>query len=189
MLMSPMELTQAIYGRRSTRAFSKQPVTKALLERLIDSAIQAPSARNKQPWEFVIIQNLPLLDRISESSKAHIRGTEKGSLSLHPHDALNDPDFHIFYHAPVLIVISAVQGDLAVENAALAAENLMLVAYANGLGTCWIGLAQDWLGSADGRRAGGVPEGFSPVAPIIVGHPLGDAPTVPRNAARLRWID
>jgi nitroreductase len=184
-----MELTQAIYGRRSTRAFSKQQVTKSLLERLIDSAIQAPSARNQQPWEFVIIQNIPLLDQISESSKAHVRGTEKGLLALHPHDTLNDPDFHIFYHAPALIVISVEQGDWAVENAALAAENLMLVAHANELGTCWIGLAQDWLGTADGRRACGVPEGFLPVAPIIVGHPAGDVPSVPRNQARLRWIN
>ena len=184
-----MELTQAIYGRRSTRAFSKQQVTKSLLERLIDAAIQAPSARNQQPWEFVIIQNIPLLDQISESSKAHVRGTEKGLLALHPHDTLNDPDFHIFYHAPALIVISVEQGDWAVENAALAAENLMLVAHANELGTCWIGLAQDWLGTADGRRACGVPEGFLPVAPIIVGHPAGDVPSVPRNQARLRWIN
>jgi nitroreductase len=184
-----MKLTDSIYGRRSTRAFSQQPVTKSLLERLIDSAIQAPSARNQQPWEFVIIQNIALLDQISESSKAHIRGTEKGLLALHPHDTLNDPNFHVFYHAPILIVISAEQGDWAVENAALAAENLMLVAHANELGTCWIGLAQDWLGTADGRRACGVPEGFLPVAPIIVGHPAGDVPSVPRNQARLRWIN
>ncbi len=184
-----MKLAETIYGRRSTRAFSHQSVTKSLLERLIDSAVQAPSARNQQPWEFVIIQNIPLLDQISESSKAHIRGTEKGLLALHPHDSLNDPDFHIFYHAPVLIVISAEQGDWAVENAALAAENLMLVAHANALGTCWIGLAQDWLGTADGRRAIGVPEGFLPVAPIIVGHPSGDVSPVPRNPARLRWIN
>jgi len=184
-----MKLAETIYGRRSTRAFSQQPVTTSLLERLIDSAIQAPSARNQQPWEFVIIQNSPLLDQISESSKAHVRGTEKGLLALHPHDTLNDPDFHIFYHAPVLIVISAEQGDWAVENAALAAENLMLVAHANGLGTCWIGLAQDWLGTANGRRAIDVSEGFLPVAPIIAGYPAGDVPPVPRNPARLRWIN
>jgi len=130
------------------------------LKQLIDAGIQAPSARNEQPWEFVIIQNSPLLDKISEASKAHIRGTEKGVLALHPHDTLSDPNFHIFYHAPVLIVISVKPGNLAVENAALAAENLMLAAHAQGLGTCWIGLAQDWLGTADGRSAIGVSDEF-----------------------------
>jgi nitroreductase len=184
-----MELNETIYGRRSTRAFLQQPVTRSVLERLIDSAIQAPSARNEQPWEFVIIQSIPLLDQISEASKAHIRGTEKGLLALHPHDTLNDPNFHIFYHAPALIVISVKPGDWAVENAALAAENLMLVAHAHGLGTCWIGLAQDWLGTAEGRRAIGVSEEFLPVAPIIVGHPAGAMPPVPRHPAQLRWID
>ncbi len=59
----------------------------------------------------------------------------------------------------------------------------MLVAHAYGLGTCWIGLAQDWLGTTEGRRAIGVSDEFLPVAPIIVGHPAGSVPPVPRNPA------
>ena len=184
-----MKLAEAIYGRRSTRAFARKSVTKSILESLVDSAIQAPSARNEQPLEFVIIQNTPLLNQISEASKAHLRAIEHASLALHPNDALSDPNFHIFYHAPVLVVISAKTGGWAVENAALAAENFMLAAYEQGLGTCWIGLAQRWLGTADGRHAVGVSEEFLPVAPIIVGHPSEPMPPVHHNPARLRWID
>ncbi|HUB66208.1 MAG TPA: nitroreductase [Candidatus Methylacidiphilales bacterium] len=184
-----MELTEAIYGRRSTRAFSPEPVTKTVLESLIDAALQAPSARNEQPWEFVIIQNRPLLDQISEASKAHIRAMEKSSLSLHFHTTVGKPDFHIFYHAPALIVISAKPDDWTVENASLAAENLMLAAHAQGLGTCWIGLAQRWLVTPEGRRTIGVSEEFQPVAPIIVGHPAEAMPPISHHPARLRWID
>jgi nitroreductase len=184
-----MELTEAIYGRCSTRAFSQEPVTKSVLEELVDAAIHAPSARNEQPWDFVIIQNRSLLDQISEAAKAHINATDNNLFSLHFSDTLNDPDFHIFYHAPVLIVISARSEGWAVENAALASENLMLMAHAQGLGTCWIGLAQRWLVTADGRQAIGVPDGFTPVAPIIVGHPAKTMPPVPRNSAQVRWID
>ena len=65
------------------------------------------------------------------------------SLRIDDGEMLNDPKFHIFYHAPVLVVIAAAEPtDWAVEDCALAAENLMLAAYAKGLGTCWIG----WLG-------------------------------------------
>lgn len=184
-----MKLNDALYGRRSTRAFSTEGVAEPMLEQLIDAAIQAPSARNEQPWDFVVVRNRPLLDQISEASKAYLRATEKSSLTLHHHSSFDDPDFHIFYHAPVLIVISATSGGWAVENAALAAENLMLMAYGLGLGTCWIGLAQGWLGTADGRHAIGVSHDFLPVAPIIVGHPSEPMPPVPRNPARRRWID
>ena len=64
------------------------------------------------------------------------------------------PGFHIFYHAPSLIVISASQtGPWALEDCSLAAENLMLAAHASGLGTCWIGFAQAWLETAEGKTA------------------------------------
>jgi hypothetical protein len=57
----------------------------------------------------------------------------------------------------VLIVICAADADdWAIEDCALAAENLMLGAYALGLGTCWIGFAQRWLTTADGKSVLGV---------------------------------
>ncbi len=102
---------------------------------------------------------------------------------------LEDPAFHIFYHAPALVLISARDADWASEDSALAAENLMLAACAEGLGTCWIGFAQRWLETRDGRRAVGLPEGYVPVAPLIVGHPHEAAPPVPRRAPAIHWLD
>lgn len=58
-----MEVIEAIYGRRATRAFTAEPVDKSLLEFLIEAAIQAPSAVNGQPWDFTVVRNKPLLDR------------------------------------------------------------------------------------------------------------------------------
>jgi nitroreductase len=184
-----MDLTDAIYGRRATRAYTAAPVPKEVLERLVDAAIQAPSAVNEQPWDFTIIQNTQLLDRISTAAKAHMTGTVPSvSFPEHLHESLESPDFHVFYHAPVLITISARMGAWAVENATLAAENLMLAAHAQGLGSCWIGFAQRWLETAEGKRALGVPDNFVPVAPIIIGHPAASAAPVPRRPPQLRWI-
>ncbi len=122
------------------------------------------------------------LKRISDQAKAHFL---KASLDAPAHpfrDMLNDPKFHIFYHAPVLVVITAaVPTDWAIEDCALAAENLMLAAYAKGLGTCWIGFAQQWLATAEGKAALGVPAAFSPIAPIVVGHPRRQPPPSPAN--------
>jgi nitroreductase len=185
-----VELSEAIRGRRATRQFAQTPVAKPALLELIDAAIQAPSAINAQPWEFTVIQNRTHLDRIAASSKAYmLTAMEHSAAPQHLRDLLKNPDFDIFYHAPALIVISAKSGDWAVEDAALAAQNLMLAAYAKGLGTCWIGFAQRWLETDEGKRSIELPPGIQPVAPIIVGYPAGPMPPVPRNQPRVRWFD
>jgi nitroreductase len=102
---------------------------------------------------------------------------------------LTDPDFQIFYHAPVLVVISAgAQGPWIVEDCALAAENLMLAACAEGLGSCWIGFAQGYLNTPEGKELLGIPPAWVPVAPIIVGHPKSVPPPVARHEPVIRWV-
>ena len=62
-----------------------------------------------------------------------------GPMSHRFQQLLSDPDFDIFYHAPLLIVISSTADNpWAIEDCSLAAENLMLAARGAGLGTCWI---------------------------------------------------
>jgi nitroreductase len=185
-----MELSEAINGRRSVREYTAEPVGDAMLRELIDAAIQAPSAINQQPWCFVVVKRQSLLAHISDQAKAQLLKASLGA-PAHPfRDMLNDPKFHIFYHAPVLVVIAAAQPtDWAVEDCALAAQNLMLAAHQAGLGTCWIGFAQHWLGTAEGKTALGLPASYVPVAPIIIGHPRRKAAPVPRKEPSIRWLD
>ncbi len=136
-----MDLMEAIYSRRAVREFTSEPVDERTVHQLIDAAIQAPSAVNEQPWLFSVVLDKVLLARISHEAKAHmLKTTPAGLLSHHFEVVLNDPNFDIFYHAPVLIVISAItKSAWAVEDCALAAENLMLMARSLTLGSCWIG--------------------------------------------------
>jgi nitroreductase len=185
-----METLEAINGRRSVREYTDEPVSEAVLNGLIEAAIKAPSAINQQPWCFTIVRKSPLLTQISDRAKAHLLKESLGA-PAHPfRDMLNDPNFHIFYHAPVLVLIAACEPtDWAVEDCALAAENLMLAAYAQGLGTCWVGFAQNWLGTPDGKAALGLPMSYLPIAPVIVGHPRRQPAPVPRKAPNIRWLD
>lgn len=184
-----MELFEAIYGRRATRAFSPQPVPKPVLERLIDAAIQAPSAVNEQPWDFAIVQDEAQLKRIARSAKEFMSKIIESELQRHFRSDLGDPDYDIFYHAPALIVVSAKAGDWAVEDASLAAGNLMLSAHASGLGSCWIGFAQRWLQTDEGRSSIRLPSNYLPIAPIILGYPSRQMPKVARKPPVVRWID
>jgi nitroreductase len=185
-----MELMEAVFGRRSVRHFLPDPVPRDAIMRLIDAAIHAPNAVNLQPWSFVVVQDQRLLDRISNEAKSHLTGAgSMDSLPAHIYEKLRDPQFHLFYHAPLLIVISAnAQGPWIVEDCSLAAENLMLSAHAAGIGSCWIGLAQGWLNTPQGKEAIGVPKAYVPVAPIILGLPKSAAPPVPRRGAEIHWI-
>ena len=66
----PMELMEAIYKRRSVRFFTEEQVDKDTIDKLINAAIQAPSAMNGQPWAFSVIQDKALMQKISDDSKA-----------------------------------------------------------------------------------------------------------------------
>ena len=188
--MGNMDVVEAIYHRRAVREYTSDLVDQETLKSLIDAAIQAPSAVNQQPWSFAVVRDQNLLDRISRESKRHMLGTMPAvAASEHFRKLLSDPDFHIFYHAPALIVISAVAASpWAVEDCSLAAENLMLATHAEGLGSCWIGFAQPWLASPAGKAALALPAAYVPVAPIIVGRPKTVPPPVPRKTPEIRWI-
>jgi nitroreductase len=185
-----MDIMEAIRNRRAVREYTSEPVDEKTLKSLIDAAIQAPSAVNQQPWSFAVVRDQPQLDRVSRESKAHMLANLPAvAASDHFRHLLSDPDFQIFYHAPALILISAVAASpWAVEDCSLAAENLMLAAHAAGLGSCWIGFAQTWLGSPAGKATLGLPAAYIPVAPIIVGRPKSAPPPVPRKEPEIRWI-
>jgi nitroreductase len=129
-----MNLEEAICTRRSVRDFTADPVDEKTLTELIDAAIQAPSAVNQQPCSFCVVRDKALLTKISREAKAHmLKSSPVGLMSHHFQEILNDPNFDIFYGAPTV-------------------ENLMLKARGIGLGTCWIGFAQAWLGHPRVRR-------------------------------------
>src|SRR6476646_7865079 len=150
-----MDFKEVLYTRRAVRDFTVEPVDEKMIRELIDAAIQAPSAVNYQPWSFCAAREKAVLARISREAKAHLlRTSAAGLVSHHFQELLSNPNFDIFYHAPALIVISAVaESPWAVEDCSLAAENLMLAARAVGLGSCWIGFAQTWLGTPEGKAA------------------------------------
>jgi nitroreductase len=64
----------------------------------------------------------------------------------------------------------------------------MLEAREMGLGSCWVGFAQDWLGTPEGKKAIGVPDACQPVAPIIIGYPESQPAPVVRKEPEVVWI-
>ncbi|MBI5830781.1 MAG: nitroreductase [Armatimonadetes bacterium] len=182
-----MELKQALYGRRSVRAYSPEPVDRAVIAELIDAAIQAPSGMNRQPWAFGVVCDRQALADLDAKAKAHLLSilTDDSPMAGY-RSRLEQDDFHLFYGAPALVVIyTKPNGVTANVDTCLAAQNLMLAAYERGLGSCWIGFSMFYLGTPAAAAELGIPEGYAPAASIILGRPATDVPPVPRETPEI----
>ena len=183
------ETLQLIASRRSHRAYADTPLTKEQTEAILQAALASPSAVNRQPWHFTVVRNQQLLDEINQAVWEQMmkRNPEKRS----PRFA--DKDFHVFYHAPCVIFISGlpdfhytpIDGGIAVENIALAAESM-------GLGSVILGMPRDaFLGDkADNfRKALHFPEGWDFVIAIAVGVPTDTKPAHEVKEDRISFVD
>lgn len=186
-----METLAAIYKRRAVRSYTAERINSQIIQTLLESAVQAPSAMNSQPWGFVVIQDENLLKRYSDEAKIHLLKLQAESASLNVYlKWLEDPNYNIFYDANTLIVFCAKQGGFdSSGDCHLAAQNLMLAACSLCLGTCPIGFARDVLNEPKNKKELEIPENYSVVLPIIVGYPNGETPPVKRKKPEiLKWI-
>ena len=163
---------EAIYDRRAVREYTGVHPSRETIQELLEAAVQAPSAMDLQPWEFVIVQDAALLKRISDrSKKLSLHHMKPGSgLSLFRRE-LEDPKTDIFHGAGTAIIIVAKPGEWpAIEDCCLAAQNLMLAAHAMGLATCPIGFAREALQEPSFQKELGIGEHHLPAMAIAVGY-------------------
>ena len=168
-----MQTIQTIMERRSTRGFSAQALTQTELQTLADVALASPSARNTQRWHFSFVSNTELLDDFANTMSAWMQ--EKTPVGQR--GRFDDNDFHVFYHAPTVIFISAPSGDAAgrfdMIDCGIAVENLALAAWDMGLGNVIVGLPTGLLNAPEGerfRKAFDFPEGYEFTIGICIGH-------------------
>jgi nitroreductase len=110
------ETIRTIKERRSIRSYSDKPIPKKILEELIDCGRLAPSAKNKQPWQFVVITDKNMLKKIASA-------VVYGSF-------LRD--------ASACIIILCEDVQFYLEDGCAATENILLAAKSLGIGSCWI---------------------------------------------------
>ena len=108
--------------RKSTRNFTDKIIEKELITKMLKAAMQAPSANNQQPWEFIVVDDSELLDKLSTASR--------GAWMLKD--------------VKVAIVPLILKGDksphFAVQDLSAATENILLEATNLGIGSVWIGV-------------------------------------------------
>jgi len=141
-----------IKNRRSIRRYLDKKIEKNIINELIDSATYAPSSHNRQPWNFIVINNKKIIDELSADINkwykriVHI-GTPlsfikevKKSVDEMRKRVESDSDL-FFYHAPLIIILHAPKKQFFLQDCSCAAQNMMLAARSLDIGSCWIGFA------------------------------------------------
>ncbi len=177
-----MELYEAIEQRRTTRIF-KQGVTEAQLRKLLAAGAKAPSSGNRQSWEFILVEDRKLVDRIAELKYQNNRKFPPGPGETQQDveaRALNQKKW--FQHASVVAVCTKA-GDAA--SGWLAVENISLAAVAEGLGSCIIAFGGEEKKGVEALLK--LPAGYELTCVVKIGVP--DVPgTKPAMRPEFSWL-
>ena len=177
------DMLEFIKSRRSTRRYQDRPVPKEWLEKIVEAGRYAPSGGNCQTSHFLVIQNRQVLDRLAQTVKqefAKMEITEGMYPSLVNSIRLSRAGRYVFhYQAPVLIAV-ANRKDYGnnIADCACALENMMLMANALDLGSCWINQLK-WLNEEaeilEYLRSFGLKEEERVYGAVIVGYPATES--------------
>ena len=183
-----MQLDECIKGRRSVRAYTDEPVSKEQMNAVLEAGTWAPSAMDREPWKFVIIESKALIKLVSNETKALV----KVNMPPLAQQFSTDADI-ICYNAPMLVLVCT-EKDQQWEHSnlldsVLATQNMFLKAYDLGLGTCYMGFVQFLSSKPEVLKKIGVPDNYQMMVPFIIGHPKAKQGTGKRKKPVIKeWI-
>jgi nitroreductase len=184
-----VDVFEVIHSRRSIRRYRREPVDRELLEELLYAAVQAPTppVSGTTPWALCVIEGVERLMRYGARAKQYACDHQPEG---RPWTWTERPDFKVFWDAPVLVLFCARKENLETPfDCCRAGQNLMLVAHARSLGSCWVGAPLPWLHSPGVAEEIGLPSGFDPVVAIVVGYPAEQPLGNPRPRPAIAWCE
>lgn len=150
-----MEVKEALLKRRSIRKFTEEPVSKEMTDELMHAAMSGPSACNKKPWDFYVITNADVLERLKSASK-----------------------FTKFSSKLAIVVCGNLSKALPlnfaeywIQDCSAATENILLRATDLGLGAVWCGIHPQKKAEERVREYLGLNKKMIPLNIIFIGHP------------------
>lgn len=151
------DFLNVIRTRRSHRSFTDTPVDKEVIESIIDCGRMAATARNLQPWKFVVIQNQKTRTQIADLTTAG----------------------KFIAESPVCIAVFCKDTKYYLEDGSAATQNILLAARYHNLGACWVaGDKKDYCDTL--RDMFSLSQNYRLVSLIALGHPC-DNPNPPKR--------
>jgi nitroreductase len=144
-----MDAYQLLLSLRAVRHFTSQELPDSVLARILQAARWTGSAKNTQPWQFVVVRNRQTLQQLATFGRyaSHLAGAAVGIVIATP------PGYALF-------------------DAGRVSQSMMLAAWSDGVGSCIASFHDE----AQARALLGIPEAFQAYTAISFGYPLPDAP-------------
>ncbi len=176
-----MDLYEAIQGRRSVRRFRPDPVPREVIERIVEMAMWAPSGMNLQNWYLVVVSGgrKDALVQISAKGYEYIEPVLKEVFADKPPVVESTKRFFTrLGGAPVVVLAyyepTKERPETSIQTVAAAIQNLLLAAYSEGLGTCWMtgplhvaDQINEFLGIKDKTLVAVIPVGYADEDPRV----------------------
>jgi F420 biosynthesis protein FbiB-like protein len=192
----PGRLHALIASRRSIRRYRADPVPGEVVQRLVQAAGWAPSAHNRQPWRYVVIEDAAAKAKLATAMGERLaadRSRDGDDAEAIRTDVARS--FARITKAPLAILVCLTLGEMdaypdarrreaeflmAVQSTAMATQNLLLAAHAEGLGACWMCAP---LFCADTvRETLGLSADLRPQGLITLGYPESPGKARPRKS-------
>jgi coenzyme F420-0:L-glutamate ligase/coenzyme F420-1:gamma-L-glutamate ligase len=183
-----------IKGRRSVRRYAAAEVNPGLVDRLLLAAASAPSAHNRQPWRFAILEDAIWKDRLAKAMGNRLR-EDRLADGDDPDEVAGDVarSYARITEAPLVILVCLDTRDMdqypderrrvaehvmAIQSTAMAMQNILLAAHAEGMGAC-VMCAPLFCGPAV-VAALRLPDGWEPQSLVTLGPPANEGKERPR---------
>lgn len=114
-----LPINELLKQRKSTRKFTAEPLNGSEVELILQAALLSPSSKNRQPWEFVVVENRSMLKQLAECKSNSAKLIENAALAI-------------------VVTGDILQSDLWIEDCSIAAILMQIQAEALGIGSCWV---------------------------------------------------
>jgi F420 biosynthesis protein FbiB-like protein len=183
--MPELDIHQFIRSRHSVRRFRVDPVPGEVIGRILETALWAPSAHNRQPWRFAVLVGEASRRRLAEAMGEEFRDDLLADgLTSEQVEAQVERSRQRIIEAPAAILIcldrtemdnypderrQTAEYQMGVQSVAMAGQNLLLAAHAEGLGAVW--MCAPLFAQDTARRALALPETWQPQGLVLLGYP------------------
>ena len=172
------EVIEAIMSRRTIRKYKPEPVSREVLEKIIECGIYAPSALNKQSWEIRVVETPQLLEEIKDALVASNPDRDPEEVR----DCFREA-------RTVLFIANDTTFEFSPIDCGIFAQNIMLSAYSLGVGSVCLGRPMQFLPNCpEVLDKLDFSEGYKPIICVGLGYPNENPTPKSRDFSKVRYI-
>ena len=182
------QVVDCIMSRRSIRAYKPEQIKDEELKTILECAINAPSARNSQPWEVRVIRDKEAIDNLNKEVIADM--IEKRPEAK---ERFADENASVFFHAPTLLVVAYDTTQYwGQSDCGMLVQNILLAAESMNIGSCAVGCCREYINSpkaADFVKSLNLPENYVVYLTVTLGYKDENPDAKPRDDKKVVYME